>query len=179
MEIDTGCECSMISTKFWEELGKPALSKSPLQFRTYTNQIFHAVGELKCNLTYENETIEHSFPVTRGSSLFGRDLLRKVKVNWADIAAQCNSIEKQLTLPDILQEFPDIFGQPKGHIKKFKAKIVLKDDAKPKFMKPRPIPYAVQEKVDNELDLMEEAGVIEKVDHSDWASPLFRNLMDG
>lgn len=81
MEIDTGCECSMISKKFWEELGKSALSKSTLQFKTYTNQIFHAMSEVKFKLNYNNETIEHIFPVTQGSSLFGCDLFRKIKVD--------------------------------------------------------------------------------------------------
>ncbi|XP_039303912.1 uncharacterized protein K02A2.6-like [Solenopsis invicta] len=172
MEIDTGCERSMVSKEFWKTLGKPTLSKSTLQFKTYTNEIFHAIGELNCKVKYNNETIEHVFPVTHGSSLFGRDLLRKIKIDWADIAAQCNKIQENLTLEGILKEFSDIFEEPRGRIKKFKAKIVLKDDATPKFMKSRPIPYAIQEKVDQELDRMEKSGIIERVDHSEWASPL-------
>lgn len=35
-------------------------------------------------------------------------------------------------------------------------------------MKSRPIPYAIQEKVDQELELMEKSGVIKKIDHSEW-----------
>jgi len=42
----------------------------------------------------------------------------------------------------------------------------------PKFLKARPIPFAIREKVDEELQSMENAGVITKVDHSEWASPL-------
>ncbi|XP_011883701.1 PREDICTED: uncharacterized protein K02A2.6-like, partial [Vollenhovia emeryi] len=172
MEMDTGCERSIISKEFWEELGKPALAKSTLQFRTYTNQIFYAMGELECNLNYNNKTIKHVFPITRGSSLFGRDLLHKINVNWSEIVAQCNYIDKSLSLQEVLKEFADIFEEPKGYIKNFKAKIILKDDAIPKFMKPRPIPYAIQEKVNRELDLMEKSGVIKRIDHSEWASPL-------
>lgn len=139
MEMNTGCEHSMISKKFWETLGKPALLKLTLQFRTYTNQIFHVMGELKCKVNYNNENVEHIFLVTHGSSLFGRDLIHEVKVNWSDIAAQCNKVKENLTLQDILKEFSDVFSEPKGRIKNFKAKIVLKEDATPQFMKSREV----------------------------------------
>lgn len=172
MEMDTGCERSIISKEFWETLGKPALLKSTLQFKTYTNQTFQAIGELHCKVNYKNEIIEHTIPITHGSSLFGRDLIRKIKIDWSDIAAQCNKVEENLTLKNILEEFSDIFNEPKGRIKNFKAKIILKDEAIPKFMKPRPIPYAIQEKVNQELDLMEKSGVIKRINHSEWASPL-------
>lgn len=57
-------------------------------------------------------------------------------------------------------------------IKGFKAKYLMKDDAVPKFLKARPIPYAILSKVDTELELMERTGVLELIEHSDWASPL-------
>lgn len=44
----------------------------------------------------------------------------------------------------------------------------------------RPLPYALRERVDAELDAMLRAGVIEPVDCSDWASPLVPvNKADG
>ena len=40
------------------------------------------------------------------------------------------------------------------------------------FFKPRPIPYAIREAMENELDRLESIGIIEKVEHSDWAAPI-------
>lgn len=60
------------------------------------------------------------FPVTNGSSLFERDVLCKVKINWSDIAAQCNSIEKNLTVQDVLKEFSDMFEE--GMYQEFQSK---------------------------------------------------------
>jgi len=57
-------------------------------------------------------------------------------------------------------------------IQNFKAKVILKDNAIPKFLKARPLLFAVRDKVDAELDQMEKSGVIEKIDQSEWASPL-------
>ena len=40
------------------------------------------------------------------------------------------------------------------------AKIVLEDDCTPKFYRPRPVAYALREKVEQELDRLQRAGVI-------------------
>ena len=41
-----------------------------------------------------------------------------------------------------------------------------------KFFKPRPVPFAVKDAIGKELDQLEKQGIIEKVDHSDWAAPI-------
>jgi len=66
----------------------------------------------------------------------------------------------------------NVFKASKDRIKNFKARVVLKDDATPRFLKARTLPYAVREKVDRELDEMERTGVIEKISTSEWASPI-------
>lgn len=40
------------------------------------------------------------------------------------------------------------------------------------FFKPRPVPFALKEGIAKELLRLEESGVIEKVEYSDWASPI-------
>ena len=50
-----------------------------------------------------------------------------------------------------------------------KARLLLKDDAVPKFVKPRPVPFSRMDAVDKEL---EDLGVITRVDHSEWATPI-------
>jgi hypothetical protein len=80
--------------------------------------------------------------------------------------------EGALTIDCVLNEFSDVFGPITGTIKNFQANVSLKDDAVPKFLKARPIPYALSAKVDEELEKMESMGVLTKVEHSQWASPL-------
>jgi hypothetical protein len=48
----------------------------------------------------------------------------------------------------------------------------LKDGATPRFHKPRPIPFARKPKVEAELDRLEAAGIVKRVTHSEWASPI-------
>lgn len=53
-----------------------------------------------------------------------------------------------------------------------RAHIQLKDNATPKFFKPRPIPFAYLDSIKEEIQRNVAAGVIEKVDTSDWAAPI-------
>ena len=54
----------------------------------------------------------------------------------------------------------------------YQANLCMKPKAKPKFHRPRPVPYAIKEAIGEELDRMEADGIIEKITHSDWAAPI-------
>ena len=55
-----------------------------------------------------------------------------------------------------------VFDKGLGSIKGFKADIKLQDGAKPIFCKARPVPYALRQKVKEELNHLEELGVVKK-----------------
>jgi len=175
MELDTGSGKSFVNPKFWKSIGSPKLSVCSVKFRTFTGECFEAHGQFPCLLKYNGQQLRHVLYVANGSSLFGRDLIRKFNMDWKDIKAQCsqvNNIHCDITLNSLLTEFVDVFDKPVGKIANFKAKLVLKDDAVPRFCKARPVPFALREKVDAELQKMEKAGILERVEHSEWASPL-------
>ena len=44
--------------------------------------------------------------------------------------------------------------------------------APPKFMKARPVPYALKVKVEKELDRLQSEGIISLVEFTEWAAPL-------
>ena len=47
---------------------------------------------------------------------------------------------------------------------------MLKPDTQPRFHRPRPVPFAIKGAIEEELDRFEAEGIIEKVNHSDWAA---------
>jgi len=75
------------------------------------------------------------------------------------------------TLQDLLEVNAELFSPELGHCVSLKANLVLNDDVTPKFCKPRKLPFALKPIVEDELDHLENQGVIKKFPHSDWATP--------
>ena len=48
----------------------------------------------------------------------------------------------------------------------------MKEGTHPVFLRPRPVPFAIKGALEDELKLLQSAGIIEKVSHSDWAAPI-------
>ncbi|KAK9751536.1 hypothetical protein QE152_g4947 [Popillia japonica] len=59
-----------------------------------------------------------------------------------------------------------------GKITGLQASLKLKKDTQPFFIKARKVPYALLTKVENELDHLEKEGVLEKVNSSEYATPI-------
>ena len=70
------------------------------------------------------------------------------------------------------KQYHELFSEKIGKLKGFKAKIHVQHDAKPKFCKPRKVPFALEEAVSFELKRLENDGVTESIPYSDWASPI-------
>ena len=76
------------------------------------------------------------------------------------------------TLQVVLAHHPTVFEESLGLVQGTTAKIHVDPAAQPKFFKPRPVPYALRDKVDKEIDHLVKEGVIQPVTHSDWAAPV-------
>ena len=68
----------------------------------------------------------------------------------------CNAIETcDRDLQRVLDQYPAVFAPVLGLCTKVKARLLLKDDAVPKFLKPRPVPFSRMDAVDKELYRLE------------------------
>ncbi len=71
---------------------------------------------------------------------------------------------------------PAVFDEDLGTVslRAHKAKLSVTKEAKTRFYRPRPMPYALKPRVEEELNRLEQAGVITKVDYmySEWAAPI-------
>ena len=95
-------------------------------------------------------------------------------MNWAEICKLHYSPSKtaKTKVQDVLDRHKSVFGDDWGTMKDIKAKLSLKPDAKPELVKARPVAHALKERVNAELDKLVQDGVLEKVDYSEWATPI-------
>ena len=69
----------------------------------------------------------------------------------------------------LLKKYSQVFDLTNTKpVKGIEAKIHVPSDAKPRYYKPRDIPYAITELINNEIDRL----LAEPVTHSDWAAPV-------
>ena len=73
----------------------------------------------------------------------------------------------------LLKKYKEVFAEGLGTMRHFQAKLKVCPGMTPVFYRPRPIPFAVKDAVDRELDQLQQTGIVEKVTHSDWAVPIY------
>eukprot|EP00731_Ephydatia_muelleri_P009634 Em0005g220a len=197
MELDTGASVSLVSKKTWrEKLGSPPLTKRKIVLRAYSGHRLHVIGETTVDVNAGSQR-HKSLPlvVVEGEEapLFGRNWLVQVDVAWDvlkntfvqeckthAIVASCSQGQSPPTgargnppaLDELLKRYDVIFKQQLGKIKDLKATIRVQSEATPKFFKPRPVAYALRERVEQELERLVAIGVIEPISHSEWAAPI-------
>ena len=100
--------------------------------------------------------------------LLGHNSLEKLNLDWSTIV----KVSHVPAVEDVLAKYETLFEKGYGHIKLYKASIQVREGAQPLFLKARPVPCALKEKVEQELHRLEDEGIIYKVIQSDWAAPV-------
>ena len=114
---------------------------------------------------YESQTTSLPLLVVKGdgASLFGRNWLEGIKLNWSVIHSVSNNLEVDV----LLQKHQQLFREELGTLKGMEAQIHVPPNTQPRYYKPRPLAYSLKAKVEKELDRLQEAGVIRPVQFSD------------
>ena len=100
-----------------------------------------------------------------GPSLCGRDCLAKFTLNSRSKKKICSELEAVLNRHNVL------FEEGLGTLQGVRTKLSLKLDATPKYCKARSLSHALREAMEQDLERLENLGVLEKVHFSEWASP--------
>ena len=184
LPLDTGCALSLAPQTFYEQFcSHIPLKPTAVRLSTYTGEKIQPLGQINVNVTYAGT--QHSLPllvVPQGSGvLFGRNWLRCIKLDWNNLpgiespsfttTATCSKIsENKNTLDSLLSKYDELF-QPQLGCYTGDA-VVLDESKRAKFHKARPVPYAIQTRVESALLKMEKDGVIERISSAVSAAPI-------
>ncbi len=99
MELDTGASVSIISEDTWKtKFAGTMLENTEIRLKTYTGEPMRVLGQLRVNVKYHNQ--EHTLPLLvvggSGPSLFGRNWLGKIRLDWASINQVTSELDSLL-----------------------------------------------------------------------------------
>ena len=174
MEIDTGCPVTLLPDSLWKKLGSSKLQSSTLRLRTYTGGKLIILGEFTTPVTINGSTKPMLVMVVEGegSALLGRNWLLQTQLDWQKVHRLSEAEGCPAEMYSQLRPYKDVFSGDLGLIKTAPVHLDLKPGAVPNFHRPRPVPFALHDRVKTKLDRLEKTGVLTKVQHSDWAAPV-------
>ena len=181
-EIDSGAPYTLMPMNSFNKIKRylPPLEPTSIQLQSYTEHAIPVMGITQVNVTFEENSC--SLPlivVGQGSvNLAGRNWiypLNLMSVFKNESIESCNlsrTLATKVSLESVLCKFKDLFSQDLGLVKDVKVTLSRKQEVVPKFFKARPVPYALKQKVDDELSRLVAEGILEPVKTADSAAPI-------
>ncbi|XP_055838569.1 uncharacterized protein K02A2.6-like [Episyrphus balteatus] len=176
MEFDTGAAISVMNYGTFISLWpKAKITPTKVILKTYNNTTFPAYGKSQVQVGYNGRKVMCDLYIVKEpySTLLGREwvqALNILQINALNIFTENKDIvnlKKQ-----IFENHSEVFQSKIGTIPNVKGMLKLREGSSPIFVKPRQVPYAIRPLIEDEITRLENDGIIEKVEHSDWGTPV-------
>ncbi|KAL4704024.1 hypothetical protein ACJJTC_005234 [Scirpophaga incertulas] len=154
MEIDTGSLVSCISKETYARyFNNHFIEKSNITLKVYNGSKIFPLGIIKPLVKYGDVQKKLELFVIEGgtTSLLGRQWLAELQISLPPFTVN-NMSNGNKQLNDVIHRFEDLFTAGLGRFKGSKARLRVREGAVPVFCRARPLPYALRERVDAELD---------------------------
>ena len=178
MLIDSGATCNIVDRTTWEHLKQANVkcnsSKSTKQIFAYgSEQALTVAGSFRTTVQYGEiglQEVEFLVFEGKGQSLLGRDTAVALGVLSLKHGSTVNTINTDKETLEL--KFSKLFDGV-GKFKNFQLHIPVNRDVSPMAQPLRRVPYHLRAKLDDKLNELENANIIEKCDGpSSWVSPL-------
>ena len=98
----------------------------------------------------------------------GRDWLDVIRLNWREIYL----VKVENDVSSLIADYKELFAPELGKLKGVEVDLDIDEGASPRFLKARPVPFALRNRLDEELDRLLANDIIEPVQYSKWAAPI-------
>lgn len=168
-EIDTGASVSTLSSH-WVNLLQLEVEPASKTLKAYDHSVIQVLGKTDVSVSYNGSESDHSFYVVDAgnNNLCGKDLMGKVGIYLAGID-DSSRVNQIVEAQELLEMYCVDNTKP---ISSIVAKIHIKSDVTPKFMKARTVPFHYRKMVEEALEDLVRENVLEPVSCSEWAAPI-------
>jgi hypothetical protein len=177
LQLDTASDISIISERTWRNLGSPPVHRSSQTATSACGGSVQLFGQLHCSVSFRATTITGTCYISDSDlNLLGLDWLEELGLLELPIQSICNhvrSTDPHADLSDhIIRDFSSVFQDGLGLCTRTQATLQLSPGSQPVFRTNIPVPYAARTLVDQELQRLEQLGVLLPVSYSAWAAPI-------
>ncbi|XP_003737424.1 uncharacterized protein K02A2.6-like [Galendromus occidentalis] len=170
--IDSGAQVSVLNEFTYKTyLRETPLKQTNRKIWAYNRKIIETVGVTEASVDYEGRSVRGLFFVARsGANVLGVDIMRKsgMTINVREGTCHVASLREL----DFESEFPEVFDDGPSNVRHFCHKVRVRPEVTPKQQRCRRLPFAIRERVRAVIDRLEQEGVIERIQASEWISPI-------
>uniref|UniRef100_A0A5S6QCG5 RNA-directed DNA polymerase n=1 Tax=Trichuris muris TaxID=70415 RepID=A0A5S6QCG5_TRIMR len=160
--VDTGSPVSVIPRSLWQTTFASApLRTPPVTLTSYCKRPLPILGCFDASVKYKGKRARTTFYVARyGKALIGMDLIGElnIRIHGSDVVSNVAVTTSE--------------GRTNAKLKNYVHEVKIKRDIKPVKQKLRRLPLLLREAVAKEIHKLLSTGIIEKIDASEWVSPI-------
>ena len=175
MMADSCATVTILDEETFKRLGSPKLGKTSIRVFGYgADKPLELLGQKEFVISYGTKFMTENAVIAKGN--YG-NILRKKTANHLGLIKMANAIKREdkqdpNEIEQLKQKYPNIF-EGIGQLRNFKVKLHIDETAKPVANPHRRIPFHLRKAVEQELQLLEDLDIIEKVDGpTPWVSPV-------
>ncbi|XP_062704594.1 uncharacterized protein K02A2.6-like [Aedes albopictus] len=177
LQIDSASDITIISDKYWRQIGQPQGTAPSCNAKSASGGSLDLAREFWCDVNISGKTKRCLCRVASPKldlNILGSDWIEVFGLWDVPISSFCNKINSQQsrTEQSLQAQFPKVFSSEMGLCTKTKVRLTLKGEPKPVYRPKRPVAYSQQGAVEEEIQRLQNLGILQPVDHSDWAAPI-------
>ena len=162
MKVETSTAATIINEETYKRINegnqvknRPQLETAKVKLRTYAGELVKVIGTLNVIVKYEKQEVELQTLVVEGC---GPNLLER---DWKELfKMQIAKSNQESLFGELIHKYSEVFEEGLGTFKDPKVKIHVDPEARPKFLRARPVPYAMTGKIEVELKRLQDEGTI-------------------
>ena len=135
-------------------------------------------GEVITNVTLLGKTKKLKlYELKNAKNLFSSDWIHEFNLWDLHISAFCRKAESYSSatknlISKLKKEFAEVFTPDLGKCTKIAAKLKLRQNMQPVFIRKGNVPFASLDKINQELDRLEKVGILSKTEYNQWTAPV-------